>query len=251
MARPISAAQESMEAPKLYRPVKPKKISEQVFEQLRDLIFRGQLKPGERLPPERELAEIMGVSRPTVREAVGRLVHLGLMEQHQGQGSFVRAVSPELGGNPLAVLTRGEDVSLQDLLEVRLGLECNSAVLAARRATEEDVDLLERSLEGMRRRVAAGGLGNQEDVYFHMRLAYATKNPAQVLLMKHFYDLLHAGISAGLRRLYQEPASINQILVQHGKVLEAVRNRDPEAAFETMLAHIRFVMEFMEGGEAG
>ncbi len=232
----------------LYKPIKPKKVADQVFEQIRDLIYRGQLTPGDRLPPERELAGTLGVSRPTVREAVGKLVHLGLMEQHQGQGTFVRAFASDEESNPLSVLTQNEDVTLQHLLEVRMGLECNSAVLAARRATEEDIELLEKSLQDMHSQVSEGGLGYQADVYFHMRVAYASKNPVQVLLMKHFHDLLMAGVRESLGHLYQDPANKNLIQQQHGKVLEAIKNRDTKAAFDTMLTHIRFVMDFFESG---
>jgi len=229
-----------------YRPIRPKKVADQVFEQLRDLIFRGQLKPSQRLPSERELAETMGVSRPTVREAVGRLVHLGLMEQHQGQGTFVTAFNPDQSRNPLSIITQGEDVTADHLLEVRLGLECNSAVLAARRADEEDIALLEKSLAEMQAQIDKGGLGHQEDASFHMRLAYATKNPVQILLMKHFYDLLFAGIRENLEHLYQDGTNKNLVHRQHQSVLAAIKARDTKAAFDAMLQHIRFVMDHFE-----
>ena len=127
-------------------PVKPKRISDLVFEQLRDLIFKGRIKPGDQLMTERELAESLGVSRPTVREAINRLVIFRLLDRRQGQGTFV--VSPAEEKNRLGV-PHDQEVSLPDLLEVRLGLECNAVMMAARRATEEDIRDMEKSLREM------------------------------------------------------------------------------------------------------
>ena len=79
----------------LIKPIKPQRVSDQVFEQIRDLVFRGQLKPGEQLMPERDLAQALGVSRPTVREAIHKLVAMGLLEHRQGQGTFVRSAAAQ------------------------------------------------------------------------------------------------------------------------------------------------------------
>ncbi|MCB2227709.1 MAG: FadR family transcriptional regulator [Desulfarculaceae bacterium] len=229
-----------------FKPVQPKKISDQVFEQLRDMIFRGQLKPLDQLPPERELALQMGVSRPTVRNAVSRLVSLGLVEQRQGQGTFVANHHEGLERNPLGLMIEGQSLSLTELLEVRLGLECNSAVLAARRANEEDIVLLERSLAEMNAQIKKGGLGSSEDVYFHMRIAYATKNRLQVQLMKHFYDYMAAGIRENLQILYQDLVNVDLVHLQHERVLAAIKAHDTHAAFDYMRSHINFVIDYFE-----
>jgi GntR family transcriptional regulator, transcriptional repressor for pyruvate dehydrogenase complex len=229
-----------------FKPVQPKKISDQVFEQLRDMIFRGQLKPLDQLPPERELAEQMGVSRPTVRNAVSRLVSLGLVEQRQGQGTFVANHHDGGERNPLGLMIKGQALSLNELLEVRLGLECNSAVLAARRANEEDIVLLEKSLAQMHSQIRAGGLGSGEDVYFHMRIAYATKNPLQVQLMKHFYDYMAVGIHENLQILYQDLVNVDLVHSQHERVLVAIKAHDTHAAFDYMRSHINFVIDYFE-----
>jgi GntR family transcriptional repressor for pyruvate dehydrogenase complex len=222
-------------------PVKPKRISDLVFEQLRDLIFKGRIKPGDQLMTERELAESLGVSRPTVREAINRLVILRLLDRRQGQGTFV--VSPAEEKNPLGV-PHDQEVSLPDLLEVRLGLECNAVMMAARRATEEDIRDMERSLREMESQIEAGGLGSDSDVTFHMTIAYATKNMVQIHIMKSFYDLLFYGIKSNLQYLYTEPATLEIITRQHNNILKAVRDRDPDAAYNAMRDHIMFVLDF-------
>lgn len=225
------------------KPIKPKRISDQVFDQLRELIFRGEFKPGERILPERELAEALGVSRPTVRNAINRLSAMGLLEQKQGQGTFVR--NPEFESkNPLAIAMETQNASLEDLLEVRMGLECNAAALAARRADENDIHFLEKSIEEMKSEIKSGRLGTEADVSFHMAISYATKNPLQVYIMKNFYDFLFVGIKQNLSGLYEDPANIEMIIDQHQQICETIRRHDVDAAYLAMNRHIAFVLNF-------
>jgi GntR family transcriptional repressor for pyruvate dehydrogenase complex len=230
------------------KPVKPRRVSDQVFEQLRELIFRGEFKPGERIMPERELSEAMGVSRTSVRDAISKLVAVGLLEQRQGQGTFVRLRATE-EKQPLAAAMESEEATLEDLLEVRMGLECNSAALAARRALETDLQFLEKSIDEMRAEVAAGRLGTEADVSFHMAISYATKNPLQVWLMRSFYDYLFISIRKNLAHLYEDPANIEKIVQQHTRIFHAVRDHDARRAFDAMKTHIEFVLEFFRNRE--
>ena len=209
------------------------------------MIFRGQLKPGDQIMPERELAQALGVSRPTVREAIKKLVTMGLLEHRQGQGTFVRSTDSQREHNPLAAVIEGHDASLEELLEVRMGLEGQSVILAAQRATTEDIQVLQRALEAMLTENAAGRLGIEEDVSFHMAIAFATKNPVQVYIMKNFYDLLHFGIRENLQALWEEPASLPIIRRQHQGIFAAIKNHDPEAAYQAMKEHITFVLDFV------
>src|SRR5665648_248222 len=130
----------------LLKPIRVKRVSDQAYEQIRDLIFRGQLKPGEQIMPERELAQALGVSRPTVREAIKQLVTMGLLEHRQGQGTYVRSISDQRDLNPLAAMIEGHSPTLEELLEVRMGLEGQAVTLAAQRATSEDLLVLEKAL---------------------------------------------------------------------------------------------------------
>lgn len=227
----------------IFKTVKPQKVSDQVFEQIRDLIFRGQLKPGEQLPPERELVRTLGISRPPIREAINRLVARGLVEHRQGQGTFVRAPS-SAPDNPLKAVLDGQEASLMDLLEVRLGLECNAAVMAARRATEEDITPLKESVQRMVSLIKAGDYDFNEDTYFHIGIAYATKNTVQMHIMKNLYDLIRYGIKESLAHLYEDPANMETICTQHEAILDAICRHDPQAAFEAMHRHITFVIDF-------
>jgi GntR family transcriptional repressor for pyruvate dehydrogenase complex len=229
----------------LLKPIKAKRVSDQAYEQIRDLIFRGQLKPGDQIMPERELAQALGVSRPTVREAIKKLVTMGLLEHRQGQGTFVRSVDSQRQNNPRAAVMEGHDASLEELLEVRMGLEGQSVMLAAQRATDEDLQVLEKALEAMLAENAAGRLGIDEDVSFHMAIAFASKNPVQVHIMKSFYNLLHFGIKENLQALWEEPASLVTIERQHREIFATIRNHDPEAAYQVMKEHITFVLDYV------
>lgn len=225
------------------RPIKPKRISDQVFEQIRELIYRGELKPGEQLLPERELASSLEVSRTTVRNAINKLVTLGLLEHRQGQGTFVTIPDGDKK-NPLATILEVDDVTIHDLLEVRLGLECNAARMAALRATPQDVLSLSRALKEMEENVKTGELGNEADAAFHMAVTFATKNPVQIHLMRNFYDLLFLGIKRNLSHLWDDPNNIDIVLAAHTKVYEAIANRQPDAAEEAMREHIHYVQEW-------
>lgn len=230
----------------LIKPIKPKRISDQVFEQLRELIYRGQLKPGDQLMPERELAAGMDVSRTTIRNAINKLVVMGLLEHKQGQGTFVRQPS-SIDANLIAQAMDSQNPTLENLLEVRMGLECNAAALAAVRADRNDIDQLRKSLAEMGKDVEKGRLGTEGDVAFHMAIAYATKNPVQVYLMKSFYDYLFYGIKENLFYLYEEPERIDIITHQHNTIVNAIESRDPDQAHDAMKTHIQYVQEFFKG----
>ncbi len=227
------------------KPIKPKRISDQVFDQLRELIFRGKLKPGEKMMTERELAGQMNVSRTTVRDAIQRLVAMGLVVQRQGQGTFVGTYDAG-EKNPIVKAIEDQNTSLEDLLEVRMGLECNAAALAAIRSDESDLKAMGQCIEEMENEVKQGRLGNDADASFHMAIAYASKNPLHILIMRNFHDYLLHGIRENLRSLYEDPENIVTILKQHKQILGDIRSRDAEKAYAAVKNHINFVLDWLE-----
>jgi GntR family transcriptional repressor for pyruvate dehydrogenase complex len=226
------------------KPIKPKRISDQIFEQIRELIYKGEFKPGEQILPERELAISMAVSRTSVRNAINKLVTLGLLEHRQGQGTFVS--SPEnRQGNPLAAVMATDEASLDDLLEVRLGLECTAAMLAAQRATETDIRAIRKSLEEMTEDlVDTDKIGTTPDTAFHMAVTFSTKNPVLIYLMRNFYDFLFVGIKKNLTHMYMDRAALEDVLRHHQAIFAAIDQRNPVAAYEAMHTHIQYVQEY-------
>lgn len=224
--------------------VKPKLISDQVFDQLRELIFRGIIKPGEKLLPERELAVKMNVSRVTIRAAIQRLVSMGLVTHRQGSGTFARDYNEELK-NPLINAFDSQPVSLEKILEIRLPLECNAAALAARRADAADIKALEHSYEEMVSENNQGRMGSQADASFHMAIAYATKNPLHIMIIRNFYDYIFHGIQETLVSVYTDAEKIRKIMDQHEQILGAIKKRYPDKASQVMEDHITFLIDFI------
>jgi GntR family transcriptional repressor for pyruvate dehydrogenase complex len=226
------------------KPIKPKRISDQVFEQIRELIYKGDFKSGQQILPERELAISMAVSRTSVRNAINKLVTMGLLEHRQGQGTFVS--SPDnRKGNPLAAAMATDEATLDDLLEVRMGLECNAAMLAAQRATETDLKAIEKSIEEMEQDLeATDKIGTGPDAAFHMAITFSTKNPVLIHLMRNFYDFLFVGIKKNLTHMYMDRKALEDVIVHHRTIFEAIQRRSSNEAFEAMRTHISYVQEY-------
>ncbi len=226
------------------RPIKPKRISSQVFEQLRELIYKGAFKPEQQFPPERDLATSMQVSRTSVRNAIEKLVRLGLLNQIQGQGTFVS--SPETReGNPLSELMTTDEATYTDLLEVRMGLECNAAKLAATRATAKDLAAMRDCLEEMAEDLAStNAISTAADTAFHMAVAFSTKNPVLLNLTRNFYDFLYIGIKKNLARMKENELAYQEVLEQHRTIYHHIVNREPQQAHDAMRAHILFVQDY-------
>jgi GntR family transcriptional repressor for pyruvate dehydrogenase complex len=233
---------------KMLKPIKPKRIADQVFDQLHDLILRGMFKAGEKIMTERELAQTFQVSRTSVRDAVNKLVVMGMLEQRQGQGTFV--CRP--GGKTHAYMAKvmeSQNATMQDLLEVRMGLECNAAALAAQRARGSDIESLGKSLKEMETAVQAGRLDPVADTQFHMAIAYATHNPLQVFIMKQFHDFLEYGIQANLFTLYRGSGEFETIHQQHTLIMNAIKAHDAIGAYMATKRHIEYVIQTIAEGE--
>ena len=228
------------------RPIKPRRISCQVYEQIRELIYKGVFKPEQQIPTERDLATLMEVSRTSVRNAIDKLVRLGLLYQIQGQGTFV--CSPETReGNPLSAAMTPDEATFSDLLEVRMGLECNAARLAAIRATEKDLRAMHVNLEEMAEDLASrGNISTETDTAFHMAVAFATKNPVLLHLTRNFYDFLFVGIKKSLVHMVENDVAYEDVLEHHRTIFKHIKERAPEKAHESMRKHIRYVQDFFE-----
>lgn len=145
--------------------------------QLEGLILEGSLRPGDRLPSERELGEKLGVSKTVVREAVRSLVTRGLVEVRPGLGTYVRQFDPGLIVRPMNLLLRAGDFKVEHIHEVRQVLEVNLAGLAAERAHESDLDAMQETIRKLQSPQISPTEFAETDVAFHRRLAAAADNP--------------------------------------------------------------------------
>jgi len=212
------------------------RLSQRVSKQLEDLIVNGVLKTGQRLPPERELAELFGVSRTVIREAVQDLTAKGLLESQLGNGTRVRGPSPDSVLESLRLLFRvgAEGFAIENLNEVRRVLEVSVAARAAARVTDEDIADLEDVYRHMEEAQTDPEAAAKLDVEFHRALAVAAHNALFIILL----DALNDWLLEVRRIAFRDPDNLPKALYHHHKVLEAVRKRDPRQAEATMSAHL-------------
>jgi len=227
----------------MLKPIRHYKLSDQIFEQLRDMIYRGELQAGQRLMPERELALHFDVGRPSVREALRKLVDKGLIVSKRGSGSFVADEMTQISSSPLFQVLSREQFTIVELQEVRMALETNSAELAAKRATDEDLRAIEEGERQIRFERGDGKTRMRTDLSFHMNISYASKNTVQIHLMKIFYDVLLYAMEKAYGSIMQSQSLNDLIDSQHKKIVNAITSHDPNAARQAMESHISMMLE--------
>jgi len=223
-----------------FQPIKPKKISSQIAEQIRSSILAGEFSPGDKLPPERELAELFGVSRPSVREALNLLASSGLVESYQGGGTVVKSLVELATGNPLSEMIKGEQARALDVIEVRKSMEAWTAYYAAKRALPEDLRKLEQIVVEMERNLEGMKPSQDLDANFHVVIAQATHNVVWLHLMQSIFDAMKEFQRGVWRVVYQTEEDHQLLFRHHREVFEAIRDRDAERARDAMLAHLTF-----------
>ena len=230
----------------VFQPIKPKKISEEIVEQIKQLITSGDLKPGERIPSERELATMLGVSRPSVREAIMVLEAMGFLESRQGGGTYVRSLTEVTIADPLSnIVGSKEPKVLYALTEVRMGLETWSAYLAAKRATDTQIARMRELYDIMEKQAAQGGWDAEVDARFHYTITEATQNTIQIHVLDSIHSLFQTNIMVALTEFYQREGYLERLLSQHRDILEAIEARNPEQAQQAMRVHLELVEEKM------
>jgi DNA-binding FadR family transcriptional regulator len=223
--------------PGLFSRVSVGRISEIIVDQIRLLMRQGQLKPGDRLPPERDLCERFGVSRVTVREALRMLESSGLVEIRVGArgGAFVTAPSSDRVGEGLADLLTLSVISAADVTEVRMILEAGIVPLVCERATEEDLAELEAVCQRSEAALAAGDYSMDMSLEFHIRVAQSTHNPAIVMLIESF----RGPILMSLQQAHEAAPEMGGLGTrEHEQFIEAVRRRDADTASKIMREHL-------------
>lgn len=216
-----------------FHPVRRSRLYEDIVRQIQDLIAAEHLQPGNRLPGERELADLLSVSRASVREALRVLDYIGVVEVRSGEGTFVATTPPTpLDASVYSLLS--ERTFLTDLVEARRIVEEGIGHLAARRATREDLEALDAFLSQRERELAAGKHDLASDVAFHALLAESTGNPVLVSLMRHLNELwLQAREKTG-----RKPTSPHKAHQFHRQILAAVRRRQPASARRLLRRHL-------------
>ncbi|SHO44044.1 FadR/GntR family transcriptional regulator [Desulfopila aestuarii] len=227
----------------MIKPVKHRNVADLVHEQLRDMIYRGEIEPGGRLMSERDMSERFQVGRPTIRTAIQRLISQGLVESRRGVGVFVLDQDQAIDKRPLLQALNGEVYTIADIQEIRMALEVKSAELAAKRATDEDIRLLKKGLERIQKERIENRIRINTDISFHMNIAYASKNVVQIHLMKSFYEVQTYAMSYSYINVLESLNIGEMVDRQHEEILAAIVNHDPIRARQAMEAHIGAILE--------
>jgi GntR family transcriptional repressor for pyruvate dehydrogenase complex len=223
-----------MNSTPVFEPIRTETATEQAMNRLIGMVRSGQLRPGDSLPPQRQLTRLLALSQTVVREAIRGLAAMGIVEIRHGQGVFVRSVSAEMLIEPETLFFLLEKEAFFQAIEVRRILEVESVALAAQRATEEDLAAL-RAVLGQMKNAAADPEPLRFSAEFHLILARASHNDVLASMMQSFIRLIAQASSPIARAL---PESIAQEYPQHRALYQAVASRDPERARRKAREHI-------------
>lgn len=220
----------------MLEPLKKMRLYEGVATQIKGLIKTGELKVGDQLPSERELAERLNVSRTSIREALRAMEMVGYLESKVGGsgGTFVKEVEIEQIAEPLTITREDDRHLLLEVLEVRMILEEWIARIAAEKRDDADLQELEKSIGALQSDVDSGGLGVEADTAFHEALANAVHNEILVKIM----DMLRYLAVKIRQETLVLPGTRTQTINDHKKIFEAVKNKDPAQAEKMMKKHI-------------
>ncbi|APR34976.1 FadR/GntR family transcriptional regulator [Paraburkholderia sp. SOS3] len=221
----------------------PKRLYQSVAAEILTLIREGEFPAGERLPAERELALRLGVSRPSLREALIALEIGGRVEIRMGSGVYVRDTGAD---DENAVGALGESPS--ELMQARAAIEGSVAALAAAHMTAAMIDRLKRSVDRMRRLAAAGKTPVDADRQFHMLIAEAAGNSVLARFVGELFDSRHDPIAAAMRGHTESVETWSDAVREHQDILRALQAGDPIAAQTAMRAHLMASEERWVGG---
>jgi GntR family transcriptional regulator, transcriptional repressor for pyruvate dehydrogenase complex len=216
-------------------PVTHSQLTLQVVEHVRGLISSGQLHPGDRLPPERELARELKISRSSLRAGIGFLSAMGVLKSRHGAGTFVSSGPPALDSSSLNILGTLHGFQPAQMFEARLVLESNIAALAAERATDEHIAELAEEVAEMYAALDDPQEYLIHDVRFHRTIARAAQNPILAALMEtitaNMYDSRHMTV--------EHSSDLKESAEMHREIYRAIRTHNPAHARHTMESHLK------------
>jgi GntR family transcriptional repressor for pyruvate dehydrogenase complex len=223
------------------------RLSDTVAGELEKRILEGSLKPGDRLPSERDLAVELGVSRPSLREAIQKMVSKGLLTTRHGGGTHVTDRLEAHFVDPWQDMLNGHPALQSDLLEFRQMLESQAAYLAADRATNADIERLDAVYAALDAVYVRHDMTAciDADVSFHQAIAEAAHNVLIGHLTASLMRVIHGHIASNLEHLHARPQRWDQLQSQHRTIWQAIREHKPEAAARAARSHIEFVRKSM------
>lgn len=237
--------------PGLFANVQHSSTADEVIRQVEWLILQGVMRPGDRLPAERELSLQLGVSRPVLRDALKDLEMRGLILSRHGGGTFVANVISDVFAEPVMDLIASHRKAIYDYLDYRKEIEAVAAGMAAERATDADLAMLSRVIETMRSAHKTGDFTEEAkaDVEFHNTVSEIAHNIILLHTLRSCYRLHMDGVFYNRTLLYSLPGVRADLLAQHEAVASAIASRNPDAARSASRSHITYVEQKLSEAE--
>ena len=226
-----------------FQKVTPEKLSTAVTRQIEKLILQGILRPGERLPAERDLAEKFGVSRPSLREAIAELQDKGLLTTRAGAGIYVADVLGNAFSDALIRLFADHDEAVFDYIAFRRDLEGLAACRAAQLASDTDLQVIQTIMDKMEASHKKTNPSDEArlDAEFHMAIIEASHNVVMLHMMRSMFQLLREGVFYNRQVMFKQRTTRGALLDQHRAINSAIQARDPDAARAAVIAHLCYV----------
>lgn len=222
--------------PLLFTPLKTKRVFEEISNQIRESIYIGFFKPGDKLPSERELSNQFKTGRMVVREALRTLEQSGLIYIKQGSlgGAFIKEIDSSIITSSISDMVKIGNVTLQNLTEARLGIEMFMLELAMMRMTDDDLDLLKKNIDDAEEKVHKGVRILQENMEFHILLAKASKNPLFESMIKSIMEVTKSFMG----QVHPGMGYVNRVLEYHKDIYDSIKSKDFQKAKEIMEEHL-------------
>ncbi len=221
--------------------VAPQRLYRQIAEQLRQLMVSGEFALGSRLPAERDLALQLGVSRPSVREALIALEVQGMIEVRTGSGIYVRRIQPMVSSSPLPETDTNApaDWGPLEVMSARLLIEAEVAALAATHAQKSDLRAIKTGLQQMKLEAARDKVPRDGDEAFHAAIAKACGNSVLLDTVQRYWQARNGPLFERLGDYFEHPQSWQAAITEHEQVLQAIETHDASAARKAMQKHLK------------
>ena len=227
----------------MFKKIPSRKISDEIVNQFIDLIERGILKPGDQLPPERNMAAELGISRLPLREALKALQTMGFQDIQNRRKTLVQSMTKTTLQDPLRIVLQNDIRRVFELLEIRQAMESWAAARAARMIDDAGIQRLKNITEKMKQDFEHGVLGDKADADFHLAIAQAARNTIFSHLVATWYHLLWDCQKISREKLFSKERNRKLLLNQHLEIFEAIKSREREKAGQAARRHILFVEE--------
>lgn len=230
-----------------FQKIEQERLADSVVKQIEELILRGILRPGARLPSERDLAERLGVSRPSLREAILNLQEKGLLTSKANSGIFVADVLGNVFSQPLIDLFSTHQEAVFDYITFRRDLEGMAAERAASLGSDTDIKVIETIFQKMEKahKKRDAKLESELDAEFHMAIVEASHNVFMLHMMRSMFEMLKRGVFYNRQVMFERRATRDMLLDQHRVIYEAIKVKNPNAARKAVEDHLTFVEDCM------